>query len=299
MVGGDDEQGIRVLIDEGEDGRDGLVKGDLIANRGGAIVTVRGMVDASAFDHQEEPFGRRAKALERDLSHLRERGRGSLEFGGIEPVDLEGDMALAEEAEQRSLARISQELIAGECDTVASLAVISDEVITEVHRAAAKDDVHATLEILGRDSFLVGTAGDGGGEACRRCVRGGRGGDEAAALLGGVHLLHQSDGRAAVRRDIQDAVIDALADAPAAGGGGGVGHDSARRVGLAERTNDGEFAVHLHPMRGTLLGAGEVGLRSGEHREAHTVGDHEDHVLGLALGGVGGGLAAVGTEGSD
>ena len=51
------------------------------------------------------------------------------------------------------------------------------------------DDIDAALEILGRDGLLVGASSNSGDEARWRGVRGGRGGDEAAALTGGVHFL--------------------------------------------------------------------------------------------------------------
>ena len=256
-----------------------------------------GVVDATAFDHQEEPLWGRAQAPQGDLGHLGERGRRGLECGRVQAVDLIGQMALAEKAQQRGLAGVGQELVAVEGEAVAGLTVSGLEVGVEILRTAAEDDIDAALEILGGDGLLVGALADGRGEAGRRRVRGGGGGDEAASFLGGVHLLDQSERLAAVLSDVQHAVVDALADAPAAGGGGGVGHDAAGGVGLAERADDRAFGIHLHPMRRTLLRAGEVGLRGGEHREAHAVRDHEDDVLGLALGGVGGGLAAVGAEG--
>ena len=78
------------------------------------------------------------------------------------------------------------------------------------------DDVDAALEILGRDGLLVGASGNGGDEARRGGVRGGRGGDETATLLGGVHFLDQGDGLAAVLGDIDHTIIDALADTLAA-----------------------------------------------------------------------------------
>ena len=286
-----------MLVDESEDRGDGLVESDLLVNRGSAVVAVPSVVDATAFDHQEESFRGRAKALERDLGHLGERRRGSLERGGIQAIDLEGHVTLAEKAQQGSLASVGQELVPIEGDSIAGLAVGGDQFLAEILCAATEDDVDAALEILGRDGLLIRTSGNGGDEARRGGVRGGRGGDEAAALTSGVHLLDEGYGLTSVLGDIDHTVIDALADTPAAAGRGRVGHDTAGGVGLTERTNDRKLAVHLHPIRGTLLGAGQVGLGGGQHREAHPVGDHEDHILGLALRGVGGSLAAVGAKG--
>ena len=80
-------------------------------NRGSSVVTVTGVVNATAFNHQEESFRGGAQAAERNFGHLGERRRGSLEFGGIHAVDLEGDVALTEETEQRCLADIGQQLV--------------------------------------------------------------------------------------------------------------------------------------------------------------------------------------------
>ena len=123
MVGGDDEQGVRVLIDEGKDGRNSFIESDLLVNRGSTVVAMPSVVDATAFDHQEESFRSGAKALKRDLGHLRERRRGSLERSGIQAINLEGHVALAKQAEQRSLASVGQELVTIQGDAIASLTV--------------------------------------------------------------------------------------------------------------------------------------------------------------------------------
>ena len=286
-----------MLVDEGEHRGDGLIESNLLVDRGRTVVAMPSVVDATAFDHQEESLRGGTKALKRDLGHLGERRRGSLKRGGIQAIDFKRHVTLAEETQQRSLARVGQELVTIQGDAIASLTVGGQQVLAEILRATAQDDVDAALEILGRDGLLVGASGNSGDEARWGGVRGGRGGDEAAALTGSVHLLHQGDGLTAVLGDVDHAVVDTLADTPAAAGGGGVGHDAAGGVGLAERTDHRKLAIHLHPIRGTLLGAGQIGLGGGQHREAHTVGDHEDHVLSLTLRGVGGGFASVGAKG--
>ncbi len=90
-----------MLIDECQDGSDRLVEGELVVDRGGGVVRVTGVVDPGPLDHEEKSVLRRSEPVEGGSCHFGERGHGALQLGNVRVVDAEGQVALAEDPEER------------------------------------------------------------------------------------------------------------------------------------------------------------------------------------------------------
>ena len=178
-----------MTVGESQHGLDGLVEGQLVVDQRQRVVAMRGMVDATTLDHQEEALGRRGQVIQGRLGHLGEAGDGGAQDRVALPVELVGDVALAEQAEQPSGAAAGEQLGAVGGVRVTDLAISLEQAGSEIFRPAAEDDVDPAFEVLRRDLGLEFARRHRDREARGSGMGRRGGGDEADAFAGGHHLL--------------------------------------------------------------------------------------------------------------
>lgn len=100
VIAGDDDEDVVALGGEFEDLCEGVVKGELVPEEAADVVCVGAVIDAGSFDLEEEFLVVAEEVVEGGGGHFREGGGFFYEFGGVEAVDLEGDVVVAKEAEE-------------------------------------------------------------------------------------------------------------------------------------------------------------------------------------------------------
>ena len=294
VVGGDDHE--RVVAPGGKLDGDahGVVERELVVDQVADVVGVCGVVDASAFDLEDEAVGARAQAVEGNLRHLGERGHAGGDGGIGFAVEGKGQVLGVEGAEQSAggaggaqACGVVDHLVAGAGEVAGHVAVVGALGGVEKLGAAAEEHVDADVEVLAGDLALLGAFGDLHGEAGGRGVRDRGGGDEPGAQAGGVGEAH--DGRIflAVGADVEGAVVDLVAAAPGGGAGGGVGDGRVGRGGVDEGEVGVGLGVEADPVCAAALVAHAETLGHRERAEAHAVAHEEDDVARAAGGGGG------------
>jgi len=220
VVGGHDQEGVGHTLLELEADGEGIVEGDEIAHGGGDVAGVGAVVDAAAFDLEDEVPGG-LELPEGGAGHVGEGGDGFSELVTCLVIDGEGEMSGGERAEAGLAAGCSGELAGGLEDRVAGPGELGVEISfvlapggLEVFPAAAEEDIDLPFEVLEGDvlggAAVVGVGGEsgGGGVGDFGC------GDQPALPAGFGGQGAEGTEVRAVRELIQDAVDDTGTCAP-------------------------------------------------------------------------------------
>ena len=291
-----DDERVSVAARPREDDGDGGVVGENVREVGRSVVSVAGVVDPRALDHQEEAGlagrGRRREQVERLGRHLGERG-----LIRLVAVDLVGEVVRGEERRGGRLAEAVEALARGRHDDAvgehlaAEVAAVGARAARgrrgEEAPAAAEHHVEARVGHLGGDLGLVGALGDVARVAGRRRVRDAARRDEArgvARVAGGFE-----DGLAGrpVRPDGDRAVVGLDAAGVGRHARCGVG-DAA--VGRGRRDAPGPHRVERER-------PADRAARERLRRRPEAVGDHEHDVARARRGAGFGVLRADGRGG--
>ena len=294
MVGGDDDQRVGVSLLEFHADVDGVIKRDLVVQRGRGIAGVARVIHAPALDLQDEVL-LVFEFLQRAAGHHGERGHGGLELGVDALIEGEGKVTEGENAEPPVVVRRLRQLLGERHHLVARLHVVAAHVALvlalggiEKFLSAAEQHLDAPVQILRGDGFRRLAFQAAGDEARGRGVRDFGGGHQPAlpALLPeqfverGEHL--------AVGENVHRAVHDARAAAPARGRGGGIGDEGVERAHVHQARLGARMIVELHPGQAALPQDLREMIRARQRPGAHAVGDHVDDVARLLAGARGG-----------
>lgn len=294
VIGGDHQEGIGVAALEGEGDGQGIVEGELITQGAGGVVIVAGVIDATAFDQQEEAV-LAFEVLEGAGGHFGESGDGALQFGAGIAIDGIGQVAGSEQTEPAGVEGGALEILPGSEHLVAGGAGFGEEIAlvfafggVEMGQGTAEEDIELSVEQLAGDFLALAAVGDIDGEAGGGGVGDFGGGDEGAAPAG---LLEQGSEWGEVDTgggDVEFPVLDMGTAAPAGSGGGGIGDQGVEGTGIHEALDDGGILLQIDP------GGGPSGLElaevfsAGQGAQAHAIGDDMDDAGGLAVAEAGG-----------
>ena len=287
MIGGDDDEGVGVAFLEFEAGVERLIQRDLVVQRGGGVGVVRGVVDARAFDLEDE-FLAALQPREGGAGQLDERrdGVAQLRIGAV--VEGVGQVAVGEGAEQPRVERglcqrgfVAHHGVAGGGELAAQVALVLASFAVEEGASTAEEDIDFPLEILRGDGVGVAARFHRDGESGRRGVGDLRSGDEPRLPPRIGEERVEGREQPAIREDVHRAIHHARTAAPRAGRGGAVGDGGIQRARVHQRETRGGVAEKLHPRERAL--AGELGedVGAGERAAAHAIADDVDNALRL------------------
>jgi hypothetical protein len=279
VIGGHQNERVGMGARPLENRRDRLVEARGLGDDAGGVEVVSGVVDTTAFDHQQErPLGG-PEAAERETRELRHCRVAPLRrIAAI--VELVGQVRVGEQAEQAALAVPDQRIAAQENlhparprfgDEVA--AVETDAVLLarqEVRQPAAERDVDIGVEQLRGDGLLVVAIVMVGVEAGGRRVGDARVGDVADAPAGGLRRLADRARRALLGVESEKAVVGLRAGGKGGRRGAAVGDEVRRRPGRDEPGHRHRFEREpaATPLRGVA--------REGDLREAEPIAEEQD-----------------------
>lgn len=189
---------------------------------------MRSVIDAATLDLQEKLFPSSQEIGKRQTRHLGKRGDFLQKLRGIEPVDLIGQMAVAEQSEYAVALSHGEEAVPIARETVTTLSVEGERVagihtllgIEKFHPASQKDIDDS--RVLRGDEVLVIPVRRHGRETRGSGVRDGRRSDQAGAVAQAFQMPHDGHGLGSVGADVHGAIIDLHAAAPCRGGCGGI-----------------------------------------------------------------------------
>lgn len=301
--GDEDTLGVGAF-DEINNRLEGLVVLEHLADLGGRVVDVAGVVDAAALNHEEEALvavlGGLLKRRQRRQRHLAEAG---VHVGHVAAVDLKRHVTGGKQAKQRQRdvlaqfqgikpgavvgVRVPVLLLRnlGDIDVVQSAAA-GRRIGEKVAPPAAKDQIDgvpqdALPNLLHRNLVLLRAVVD-----MRRKARGRRVGDvgrhhQARRVAGALGGLEHGAAGLVVGRHGNGRVVALEAARKGRGAGGRVGDEAVARQGPR-----GAPEVLVQDERVGPVAALEdlaEGARQGQRGGAHAVRDHENEVL---LGGL-------------
>ena len=268
MVGRDDHQGVAVVLGPLEHLADGLVEVEEFLGHVAHLVAVRPVVDLGTFDHQEEAF---LVVLAQQFDGLH---RAVLQHGAA--VQARVHVQRGEQGQELAVMDI-REFLTLLHEVVAPRLHLLDEVpavlaLVPELAAAAEDEVHAAVHVLGGDLRLQvavrAVAYEVGGRGVVDAARH----DEAGLLAQGLRLMEQGEERFFVHILADVAVFGLLAGGKGGAAGAGIGDELVRAVSPGIAGHRAVVQVQVSSVEGPAHG-------HGLHR--HAVADHEDDVLDL------------------
>jgi hypothetical protein len=160
MIAGDHHENVVVFGGHRDHGGNGVVESDLIAEQGADVIEVGGVVDAGAFDLQQEGFVAGEKTIERRLCHFRKARHRCGKRGIMIAVEGKGQVTFGKGAEKfrtfcsKQLAAIENHFVAGFFEIAREVSLVAALFGIKVARATAEDDIDA-IQVLRRDELLV------------------------------------------------------------------------------------------------------------------------------------------------
>jgi hypothetical protein len=288
-----------LVLDEVEHAAEGPVVGKHLVHLRSGVVVVACVINARAFNHQEEALvtvaGRTAQRVHGSLGHLVQRG---VLVVLVAAVDLVRDVAVGEEAQHGELdvgaklqvaeggavGDVVEAVFAGEVHDVAVVGPAGEVlggVGDEVAASAAEHQINDAAERvvtdhLLSDAVLLLAHVDVGGEAGRCGIGDACGDDEARHVAGLLRSLEHRPAGLVVGCDGDGAVVALLGAREGGCASSRVGDEAGRRAGTRLTDHvlvDDEL---LAPGRAVLVL--HEAARQAQTRRAHAVGHHEDEV---------------------
>ena len=284
VVGADDHEGVAVTLGEADGRLDGLVEVEGLLDCLGEFVGVLVLIDAGAFDHEEEALlGAGGEVVDGKLG------------GGREVVTAVEADALGEEEQALGGGDGRVVGVVGHGVAAADGLLGGERTHFESVLRAGGGEGQAARREVGPDLFLEAAGGLVGEEGGRGGAVEVVGGEDAAGVAQRGELLGQVGDALLGRVDAEVAVVGLLARGVGGAGGRGVGGEVVGGLGSHE-------ADDLEVGHRELAAVGVHGGVDGA--VAHAVADQEDDVahafvgaVNLEVGGVGALLGGVGVAG--